>query len=194
MNPPPDSDEALMLAYAGGDPRAFERLYQRHRGWLYRVLLRQTRDEGQAQDLFQETWHALIRSAPGYRPTARFSTWLYRLARHRLIDASRSVAAANPTVSFDDDGDGHLAAELAQRVDDRANPQAMAERRQLAQRLLAALGALPAEQREAFLLFQEGGMSLEEIAQATGVPRETVKSRLRYARSRLAHSLAGEHR
>jgi len=105
-------------------------------------------------------------------PTAKFSTYLYRLAHNRLVDHYRRNAHG-PKVSLDDDA---LEEPLAERRD---GPDAQCERRALAARLLGLVEALPAAQREAFVLQHEGGMTVEEIAEATGVTRETAKSRLR---------------
>jgi len=179
-HPTERSDETLMIAYRDGDAAAFDELYRRHKGGLYRYLLRQCRDAHTAAELFQDVWMNLVRARGGYEPQARFATYLYRLAHNRLADHYRRSAHA-ATVSLDEDeaaGDGPQAAP-------REAPDAHYERKVLAAGLLAALDALPAEQREAFVLQQEGGMSLEEIAAVTGVPRETAKSRLRYALAKL---------
>ena len=80
------SDEALMLAYAGGDAMAFEQLYARHRGKLYRYLLRQLRDNALADECFQDVWQRVISARAGWKPDAGFATWLYTIAHHRLGD------------------------------------------------------------------------------------------------------------
>jgi len=192
MSPPgPDarSDEDLMLAYSGGEARAFDALYQRHRAWLYRTLARQLGDAARADDVFQETWYALVRSARTYQPRARFTTWLYLLARQRLVDHWRRHDPAEATLAFNDDGEVDDDDMLAALVDETADPAREAQRRELAARLVAAIGELPAPQREALLLAEEAEMSLDEIAQATASDREAVKSRLRYARAKLARAL-----
>jgi len=192
MSPPAAdarSDEDLMLAYSAGDARAFDTLYQRHRGWLYRTLSRQLGDSGRADDVFQDTWYALIRSAGNYEPRARFTTWLYLLARQRLVDHWRRHDPAEQPLTFNDDGEPGDDDVLAALVDERADPARDAQRRELAARLVAAIGELPAPQREALLLAEEADMSLDEIAVATGSDREAVKSRLRYARAKLARAL-----
>ncbi|MGB8147803.1 MAG: sigma-70 family RNA polymerase sigma factor [Azonexus sp.] len=125
----------------------------------------------------------VINARADYEPLAKFSTWLYRIAHHRLIDHYRQYAR-NGADLFDGgiDPDELPAA-------DSANPARQFERSDLASRLTLALEALPAPQREAFLLAEEGGLSLEDIAAATATGRETVKSRLRYAVGKLRHSL-----
>ncbi|MGE0803882.1 MAG: RNA polymerase sigma factor [Lautropia sp.] len=183
-----DSDETLMERYRDGDAGAFDRLYARHRGRLHRYLLRQCGEHGVADELFQDVWMRLIDARAGYQAKARFTTWLFQIAHNRLIDHYRAQPRGR-TVSFDDDG-CDLAAVPAART---ADPAVRVESRQHARRLLDWLGALPPAQREAFLLQHEGELSLDEIASATGVGRETVKSRLRYAIARLrAQWLANE--
>lgn len=178
------SDEALMIAYRDGDAAAFDELYRRHKGGVYRYVLRQCRDAHTAAELFQDVWMNLVRARSGYEPQARFATYLYRLAHNRLVDHYRRSSHA-ASVSLDDEE--HALDEPP--ADPREAPDAHYERKALAARLLTALDALPAEQREAFVLQQEGGMTLEEIAAVTGVPRETAKSRLRYALAKLRAGL-----
>ncbi len=178
-----------MVAFAAGDMAAFDQLYQRHRRWLYRTLRRQLPDDARADDIFQETWFSLIRSAPRYVPTARFSTWLYLLARQRVTDFWRASNPNEVAFTFNDDEEPADAHALDAIVDDASDPLRVAQRRELAARLVLAIDQLPAPQREALLLFEDAGMSLEEIALATEVDRETVKSRLRYARQKLSRLL-----
>ena len=181
------TDEELMLLYRDGDASAFDALYLRHKGGLYRYLLRQCRDAAAAEELFQDVWMNLIRARSGYTVQARFATYLYRLAHNRLIDHYRKNARATVS-SFEDD----CGEEVTGLPDEREWPQdeALDARRQ-AERLVELIAELPETQREAFLLQQEGGMSVEEIAQATGVTRETAKSRLRYAMARLRQGMLG---
>jgi RNA polymerase sigma factor (sigma-70 family) len=179
------TDEALMLAYVAGDASAFDALYGRHRGGLYRYFLRHLRNAGAADESFQDVWMNVIRVRESYVPTAKFSTWLYTLAHNRMVDYWRAGARAT-VVSIDDDGDvaarGEAEAISATRTDE---PETRAASREIGACIAAALASLPAEQREAFLLQYEGGHSLAEIAAITGVGDETVKSRLRYATSKL---------
>jgi RNA polymerase sigma-70 factor (ECF subfamily) len=179
------SDEELMLCYRDGDAGAFDALYARHKGGMYRYLLRQCRDAAVAEELFQDVWINLVRARAGYTVQAKFSTYLYRLAHNRLIDHYRKHARA-AAATFDD-ANGETLAELP---DERARPlDAALDAKRQAQRLMALIADLPEVQREAFLLQQEGGMSVEEIAQASGVSRETAKSRLRYAMVKLRQGM-----
>ena len=129
-----------------------------------------------------------MRQAPHYRPRARFRTWLFTLAHHRLVDHWRTHHAHASLDATTDDG-ASLAETLA--ADSGFGPLRQLQSREQAQALLKALAALPAAQREAFLLQAEGAMSLAEIAETTGVPLETARSRLRYARATLRQTLEG---
>ena len=175
------SDEDLMLCYRDGDAGAFDELYRRHKGGLYRYLLRQCRDTAAAEELFQDIWTNLIRARRSYTVTAKFTTYLYRLAHNRLIDHYRGHACG-VVLSFDDQ-EGPALEEPS--TSGQEQPETRYESKQLAARLLAQLKALPEAQREAFVLQYEVGMTVEEIAIATGVSRETAKSRLRYALGKL---------
>jgi len=187
------SDERLMLAYRAGDAEAFTALYQRYRGSLYRYLARQCGNAAIAEDLYQDIWIKVVNARADYEPLARFSTWIFRIAHHRLIDHYRRHAhqllaqfAPNPG---DDDPDGADEMIALLPAPGHETPHALHERQTTAQRICLALAALPPVQREVFLLAEEGGMTLEEIAVATDSGRETAKSRLRYALTKLRQSL-----
>jgi len=179
-----------MLAYARGEAAAFDALYARHKGGVYRYLLRHCGNAGSADELFQDVWMNVIRVRATYAPTAKFATWLYTLAHHRVVDHWRATGQAT-LESIDDDGDAgvqHAVAALpGARTDE---PETRVGNRELASSLAAALATLPPAQRDAFLLQQEAGLSLAEIATLQGVGVETVKSRLRYAVTRLRMELA----
>jgi RNA polymerase sigma-70 factor, ECF subfamily len=180
-----EDDGELMLRYARGDLRAFEALYKRHRSGLYRYLSRHTRNPESANDLFQEVWSKVIASRERYEPRAKFQTFLYRIAHNCFVDYCRR-AAVRAEISGDAQEDWQSS--LPAPDDDR--PDARAEQAQALARYRAALAALPAEQRDVFLLYEESGLSLEEIAVITAVGQETAKSRLRYAVSKLRQSLS----
>ncbi len=171
------TDEELMLAYGAGDVTAFQTLYSRHRGPLFRHLQRQLRDAGLAEEFFQDTWQRVITSRDRYRPEAKFSTWLYQIAHNRVTDHWRAKQH-RPTAPDD-------AAELAERVPDPSTPERTLSAFEERRRLQRALEELPDDQREVVLLRLEQELSLEEIGEITGVGRETVKSRLRYAMDKL---------
>ena len=183
------SDETLMLAYAAGDAGAFDRLYERHRGGVYRYVLRHVGNAGLADELFQDVWMNAIRARASYAPTAKFSTWIYTLAHHRLVDHWRSSGRVRVD-SLDDDGDDGTGALVdaipGSRVDE---PETRVASRATRGRIDAALAALPPVQRDAFLLHIESGLSLAGIAALTGAGEETVKSRVRYACAKLRAAL-----
>jgi len=180
-------DEDLMLAYAAGAAAAFDALYARHKGGVYRYVLRHCGHAGVADELFQDVWMNVIRARASYVPSARFTTWLYRIAHNRLIDHWRATGHVEfVTAGPDDDTDDPLDALPAAQDDE---PEVRATAREVSERLKAAFAALPAAQREAFLLHQEGGLDLAAIATLTGAGVETVKSRIRYAVTKLRTEL-----
>ncbi|HTD90911.1 MAG TPA: RNA polymerase sigma factor [Burkholderiales bacterium] len=182
------SDEQLMTAYRDGDAGAFDALYRRHKGGVYRYMLRQCRDRAVADELFQDVWMNLVRARQSYTVQAKFTTYIYKLAHNRLIDHYRKHGQA-AMVSMDDDSENApVVAEPVAAL--RDEPEKHLDIKQQAAQLLALLGALPEVQREAFVMQYEGGMSVEEIADATGVTRETAKSRLRYALAKIREGLA----
>ena len=185
----PDArDEDLMLAYAGGHAAAFDTLYARHKGPVYRYMLRHCGSAGTADELFQDVWLNVVRSRARYAPTAKFTTWLYTLARNRLDDHWRSSGQVG-FVSIDEDDDDACSLVEALPGTRTEQPEIAVESREIGRRLAQALAALPIVQREAFLLQQEAGLSLAEIAALTGAGEETVKSRLRYATAKLRAAL-----
>jgi len=178
-----------MLAYAGGDAAAFDTLYGRHKGPLYRFVLPSARTRGEADELFQDVWMRAIEARDRYEPRAKFTTWLYTIAHNRLVDHWRTKGLA--LVSMDEEDDEGIA-----RVDPPAGPEADPHRRAAGRekvgRLLEAIAGLPAAQREAFLLHEESGLTVTEIAQATGTNEEAAKSRLRYAMNKLRQAIDDE--
>jgi RNA polymerase sigma-70 factor (ECF subfamily) len=180
------TDEALMLAWQAGDAQAFDRLYDRHRGGVFRYLVRHCGDRATAEELHQDVWLKLIAARARFDAGARFTAWLYSVARNRVIDYWRASRATRH-VSLDDEG--HALGDVLEDLNPVANPQGAASALQESGLLVAALAALPAAQRDAFLLHVEGGLAVAEIATLTAAPAETVKSRLRYAYRRLRESL-----
>jgi RNA polymerase sigma-70 factor (ECF subfamily) len=189
MNDAAPSDETLIGRYAGGDAEAFTALYRRHELRVWRYLERNVGSRAVAEELMQEVWFAVAREAERYLPTAPFTTWLFTIARNRMLDLLR---ARRPQVSLD--ALGQEAGDVIERLraDPLTSPLAVAEAREQARALRKALARLPGEQRDALLLQLEGDLSIEEVAAITRTSFETVKSRLRYARARL-RELLGEY-
>ena len=183
VDAPDTSDEALMLAYAAGDAAAFGQLYARHRVRLYRYLLRQLRDNALADEFFQDVWQRVVSARASWAPDAGFATWLYTIAHHRLGDHWRSLKHRPAAPS---DADERLA-----RVADPDTPERVLSDFERRRQLQLALDDLPEEQREVLLLRLEQELTLDEIGDITGVGRETVKSRLRYAMDKLRARLPG---
>jgi RNA polymerase sigma-70 factor (ECF subfamily) len=185
-----ESDEALMLAYAAGNASAFDRLYARHKGALYRYVLRHCANAGVAEELFQDVWMSVIRARASYAPNARFGSWLFTLAHNRIVDHWRASGQMTTVVLDEDD---ETATAVAAPACDQPDARAVAS--EISARLRSAIAALPPLQRDAFLLHQESGLTLAEIGRITGAGVETVKSRLRYATTRLraAFPELGEH-
>ena len=180
------SDEELMQAYARGDMRAFEALYDRHALPVWRFVQRSVQNAALADDLVQDVWFSVVRHAPQYEPRAKFRTWLFTLAHHRMVDHWRTQK--NHTSLDAESEDGSALAEML-AAESGFGPERRLDSRELAQALLDALAALPEVQREAFLLQAEADLSVADIAAATDVPFETAKSRLRYARAALRRTL-----
>jgi RNA polymerase sigma-70 factor (ECF subfamily) len=180
-----DADGELMMRYRRGDVRAFEILYARHKGALYRYLQRMCRQREVANDLFQEVWSRVIASRERYEVRAQFTTFLFQIAHNCAIDYFRR--AERQRVNQTDDVD-----EMQDRLAgaDVERPDRRAAELELRAAFKKALQRLPEEQRQVFVLREETGLSLEEIGKVTGVTMETAKSRLRYALAKLRSALA----
>ena len=172
-------DSALMLRYKDGDIAAFETLYRRHKDSLYRYLLRLSQNRDAAEDVFQEVWSKIIKSRENYRPTAKFSTFLFRVAHNCFIDYIRRNKRHTHNSAIDPDS----------RPNPGDEPELTTEKEFARRRMIIALRTLPEDQRDVFLLYEEAGLSIDAIATATGVNRETTKSRLRYAVNKLKLAL-----
>ncbi len=182
----PTSDEMLMQQFAQGNAASFATLYDRHERGVWRFVLRSVRAPEIADDVTQELWFAVAQSATRYEPTAKFKTWLFTMARNRVIDLSRTKKN-HASIDEEDEEGNVMFSELT--AESRLGPLRQLQSGEEVQALLRAVEALPTDQREAFLLQADGDMSVEEIAAATGVSFETAKSRLRYARTKLKELL-----
>jgi RNA polymerase sigma-70 factor (ECF subfamily) len=174
MNKSPE-DSALMLRYCDGDVAAFEVLYRRHKDAVFRYLLRLCQHRDTAEDVFQDVWGKIVKARDSYRPTAKFSTFLYRVAHNCFIDHIRRNKRHTQTATVEPDS----------QPDPADLPEVETERSLARRRLEAALQELPEEQRDVFLLSEEAGLSLDQISSVTDSNRETAKSRLRYAVNKL---------
>jgi RNA polymerase sigma-70 factor (ECF subfamily) len=181
-------DTTLMLRYRDGDARAFELLYERHKGPLYRYLQRMCGRREVADDLFQEVWSKVIASRSRYEVRAQFNTFLFRIAHNCAIDYLRRSGRPHENAAQDID-------DVAEQIGgaEHERPDAALSEAQVRSDFRRALAELPAEQRDVFVLYEESGLTLEEIGRITGVAMETAKSRLRYAVGKLRTALH-EHR
>jgi len=188
-------DEELMVRYRNGSVRAFEVLLERHRQPVYNFLYRFVRNSSTAEDLLQEVFLRIVRSADSYRAGSKFTTWMYTIARNLAIDQTRK-AKVHRTVSLNRPlKAGEEGATFLDRVAEprKGSDSAMADQ-QFAQSLYTALETLPTEQREVFLLRQYHAMPFKEIARVVGAPVNTVKSRMRYALEGLRGKLEEHYR
>jgi len=178
-----------MLSYKAGIDAAFDVLYARHKGGLYRYVLRQLNNRPEiTNEIYQDIWMKLIKARLNYQPSAKFSTWLYRLAHNRLVDHWRSEKHKQLQIAFVETTEGsddelHNSDCPVSRSSNE--PQNSFQQKQTQQQIKQAIAQLPEEQRSAILLKEDAGLSLAQIAEVTGVNRETVKSRLRYGIKRL---------
>jgi len=180
-----------MLAFQRGDARAFEALVKRHRGAVFQFLLRSVGERGRAEDLLQETWLKVVRGAAAWEPKARFTTWVYTMARNLCVDESRRAALRKPVAGAAGEAMGEEGPPMTERVpDEGAAPDRAAHNVRVRPLLERALAALPPEQREVFVLREYSGVPFKDIAEVTGVPEPTVKSRMRYALEGLRAQLA----
>ncbi len=184
-----DSDEALMLRYRAGEVRAFERLLERHRKPIYNFILRSVLQSALAEDLLQETFLRVIRGAATWERQAKFSTWLYTIARNLCVDQSRRQKLRRAqSLDAPVDREGH--ATLLDRLPDgRGAIDRQAIDKQLGLRLQLAIDQLGEEQREVFVMRELLDLPFKEIAEIVGAPENTVKSRMRYALEKLREAL-----
>jgi len=181
-------DEQCLRRFAGGDQVAFGELYDRHDrpclAFIRRLLV--PPDEAAAEDIHQEVWVAVARSADRFDPArARFVTWLFTIARNRVTDHLRHKGGLLRLVQegHDDEWLDDQPAEAAWQPDEQLH------RQRLGEAIAQQLRHLPHAQRETFVLFAIEDLSLEEVALITEVGIETAKSRLRYARAALREKL-----
>jgi RNA polymerase sigma-70 factor (ECF subfamily) len=175
-------DEELALRFRRGDDQAFALLYARYRAPLLRFVRRTTPDPSDLEELVQEVWLAVIRGRERYIGRARFVTYLFSIARRRSADRWRRRG-----VHLDAGVDVDELESLPTPV--QTWPDSHAETEAIGAAIMRAVDALPLAQRQVFLLRAETDLTLDEIAQVTGTTRETAKSRLRYALSRLRTTL-----
>ncbi|MBQ4889967.1 RNA polymerase subunit sigma-24 [Shewanella sp. UCD-FRSSP16_17] len=180
-----------MLDYQQGDAHAFEALYSKHKGPLYRYFVRQISDNTLAEDLYQDTWGKVINAADNYQVTAKFTTWLYRIAHNLLIDHVRAVKPLDKLDELGEQGMDEFDASIGnQQFNGR--PDEVLEQQHQAQLLKACVAKLPAVQKEAFLLNIELGLTANAISDIANVTVEATKSRIRYAYQSIKQCVANK--
>ncbi|MBL7002634.1 MAG: sigma-70 family RNA polymerase sigma factor [Gammaproteobacteria bacterium] len=170
------TDEALYTAYHEGDLSAFDCLYDRYKRPLYRFLLRRGLPQDAVEDVFHESWLSVISfEKKQHFKVGGFKAWIYTVSRNKSIDAFRKA-----NIHTEENWDEHI---------NEVFSEITTEQQQVDIDCLAlmkeSIAQLPFDQRDAFLLQQEAGLSLQQIAEMMKVGRETIKSRLRYAMNQL---------
>lgn len=188
------SDETLMLRYQGGDRSAFAILLKRHKTPVYNFILRQVRVTAVAEDLTQDVFVRVVQSATEFRHSARFSTWVYTIARNLCIDQLRkNQLRRHPSLDQPAGAGEEEGPTLGERTAD-LHPGTFVDRtaigRELQAHIKSAVEDLPEDQREVFLLREVANVPFKDIAAMIGIPENTVKSRMRYALERLQRALA----
>ena len=174
-----------MLAYVGGNTKAFESLYSRHKRALYQYLLNSCGNDALAHELYQDIWLRVVNRRNSYSADAPFNAWLYRIARNRLIDHHRQHSASDNRHLYMDEQNFPIATLVNQPL----SPDEIASLTQRADVLTTAIQKLPPAQREAILLRHIAGMTVNEVAEFVNEGAETVKSRLRYAVAKIRSQL-----
>jgi len=185
------TDESLMIRFQSGDRAAFTVLVRRHQGPLFNFALRYLRSSPVAEEVVQDAFVRVVQNAAEFKHEARFSTWLYTIARNLCIDQTRKRALRrHPSLDEPkkaEEGDGPTLGE--QTADGKASVERAVVSLEIRERVATAIDALPEEQREVFLMREVSNLPFKEIAEIVGVSENTVKSRMRYALERLQEAL-----
>jgi RNA polymerase sigma-70 factor (ECF subfamily) len=185
-----EEDRELIQRAKEGDKDAFRRLVERHQRRAFVIALGLVRDENDARELVQEAFIRVHRGLGTFEGGSSFFTWLYRIVTNLAIDLMRKPGRHDAELADEhlaDDEPGEFA--LVSRIDG-ADPVDVLRRREIAARIQAALDALPPIHRGVILMREVEGMSYEEMAQAAGVSKGTIMSRLFHARQKLQRALA----
>lgn len=192
------SDLEAVAGAKAGDPEAFRLLVERYQGRAYRLALRVLRDEEKARDAVQEAFLKVYRSLDRFEGRSRFYTWLYRIVVNLCLDMRRRDRSDREVEWSDehlhdpdlDHGPAGFGGEALESAD--GGPAGALERAEVRKRVIAAIETLPDVQRETLLLREVEGLSYTEIADALGISKGTVMSRLHYARKKVQRLLAEE--
>jgi RNA polymerase sigma-70 factor (ECF subfamily) len=181
-----------MIRFQSGDRSAFTLLVRRHQTPLYNFALRHLRSAPIAEEVVQDAFVRVVNNAAEFKHEARFSTWLYTIARNLCIDQMRKRALRrHPSLDEPkraEEADGPTLGD--QTADAGANVERAASSSEIRERVVAAIDTLPDEQREVFLMREVSNLPFKDIAEIVGVSENTVKSRMRYALERLQAALS----
>lgn len=185
------SDEDLMERFRDGDARAFETLLERHERKIFNFIFRFVRQREVANDLLQETFLRVVKNAKRYTRKAKFTTWLYTIARNQSIDALRRQKHRRHRSLDQSIGHEATGQTLLDRVPGRS-PDGFerTDAHEVSARVSAAIDELSDEQREVFVMREIMQLKFREIAEIVGVSENTIKSRMRYALEHLRLALA----
>lgn len=183
------SDLSLIQSYAAGDLQAFEALYTRHKGGVYRYFMRHIAEPKLAEDLYQDVWSKVIVHAEHYQASAKFTTWLYTLAHNKLVDHIRHLSVVNKVIVRSEQAEPVDNCDSAKQSSGHGEPEQQLHRARSAAALKHCINRLPHAQKDSFLLKEEAGLSLKDIAQVLDTSLEASKSRLRYAYENLRKCL-----
>ena len=185
------TDEMLMVRYQRGDREAFSVLVQRYKVPIFNFVIRQLRQRSLAEDLTQDVFFRVVQKAASFKHEARFSTWLYTIARNLCVDQLRKLShRRHPSLDQPVGTESRPLVESIANKHHSADAERTASSRRVVKRISAAVDALPDEQREVFLLREIANLPFKEIAEVTGSGENTVKSRMRYALEHLQQSLS----
>jgi RNA polymerase sigma-70 factor (ECF subfamily) len=187
------TDEVLMLRFQAGDRAAFASLVRKHKTPIYNFILRLVRTTSVAEDLVQDVFVKIVQSAVDFKHESKFSTWAYAIARNICIDHLRKMTFrqhASLDQAIGHEADGPTLLDRTPDVHHSAAVDRTVIGKDLGQRITRCVENLPNDQREVFLLRELANLPFKEIATITGVPENTVKSRMRYALERLQEALA----
>ncbi len=180
-----------MIRFQAGERAALVLLVRRYQGPLFNFAMRHLQNPSAAEEVVQDAFVRVVQSAAEFKREARFSTWVYTIVRNLCIDQIRKrTLRKHPSLDESKrgaEGDGPTLGE--QTADRKADVERQAGSSEIRERMMEAVGGLPDEQREVFLLREVSNLPFKEIAKIVGVPENTVKSRMRYALERLQEAL-----